>query len=167
MTFDMMMHELQETAAIELTQLQLTLHSRCKAEFILQHMQQATSCIAMQVLHTRSCSGTGMSFVRFLAACYLTFNMDCLTVAKALETLPALPVLHQSTLAPGQNTQYKHICIICQGHMQVARMFCLPVYIYCCKLRDELACIRLPLSWCCSDIAVQLATPGALMHCSE
>ncbi|KAA6416552.1 MAG: hypothetical protein FRX49_13477 [Trebouxia sp. A1-2] len=53
------------------------------------------------VLHTRSCSGTGMSFVRFLAACYLTFNMDCLTVAKALETLPALPLLHQSTLAPG------------------------------------------------------------------
>ncbi len=43
-----------------------------------------------------------MSFVRFLAACYLTFNMDCLTVAKALETLPALPLLHQSTLAPGQ-----------------------------------------------------------------
>lgn len=100
----MMMHELQNTAANELTQLQLTLHSRCKAKFILQHMQQATSCVAMQVLHTRSCSGTGMSFVRFLAACYLTFNMDCLTVAKALETLPALPVLHQSTLAPGQKT---------------------------------------------------------------
>ena len=42
-----------------------------------------------------------MSFVRFLAACYLTFNMDCLTVAKALETLPVLPLLHQVTGAPG------------------------------------------------------------------
>lgn len=34
-----------------------------------------------------------MSFVRFLTACYLTFNMDMLTVAKALEALPALPLL--------------------------------------------------------------------------
>ena len=50
----------------------------------------------MQVLHTRSCSGTGMSFVRFLTACYLTFNMDSLTVAKALEALPALPLLTAS-----------------------------------------------------------------------
>lgn len=98
----MLMHELQETAINQLIQLQLTLQSHCKAECELQHMQQGTLRVATQVLHTRSCSGTGMSFVRFLAACYLTFNMDCLTVAKALETLPALPVLHQSTLAPGQ-----------------------------------------------------------------
>ena len=37
-----------------------------------------------------------MSFVRFLTACYLTFNMDMLTVAKALEALPALPFLSAS-----------------------------------------------------------------------
>jgi len=91
------------TAVNPLIQLQLTLQSCCKADREVQHMQQGTWCVTTtQVLHTRSCSGTGMSFVRFLAACYLTFNMDCLTVAKALETLPALPLLRQSTLAPGQ-----------------------------------------------------------------
>ena len=42
-----------------------------------------------------------MSFVRFLAACYLTFNMDSLTVEKALETLPALPLLHQFRVVAG------------------------------------------------------------------
>ena len=60
----------------------------------------------MQVLHTRSCSGTGMSFVRFLTACYLTFNMDMLTVAKALEALPALPLL-----AASQGTWSGTLCI--------------------------------------------------------
>lgn len=59
----------------------------------------------MQVLHTRSCSGTGMSFVRFLTACYLTFNMDMLTVAKALEALPALPLL---TAAQGTGSNNAH-----------------------------------------------------------
>lgn len=63
--------------------------------------QSESCCLPSQVLHTRSCSGTGMSFVRFLAACYLTFNMDCLTVAKALETLPVLPLLHQVAGAAG------------------------------------------------------------------
>ena len=129
------MHELQEKAVNQLIQLQLTLQSRCKAECKVQHVQQGTSCVATQVLHTRSCSGTGMSFVRFLAACYLTFNMDCLTVAKALETLPALPLLHQSTLAPGQKAltiqAYLHhmsrSLVICND------VFCVPVYIYYCN----------------------------------
>lgn len=58
----------------------------------------------LQVLHTRSCSGTGMPFVRFLAACYLTFNMDAQTVEKALETLPVLPLLNQSAGAVGKHT---------------------------------------------------------------
>ena len=47
-----------------------------------------------------------MSFVRFLAACYLTFNMDSLTVEKALETLPALPLLRQSTGIAGAKTAH-------------------------------------------------------------
>ena len=55
----------------------------------------------LQVLHTRSRSGTGLNFVRFLAACYLTFNMDCDSVAKAQETLPTLPTLRRA-IAPGQ-----------------------------------------------------------------
>ena len=55
----------------------------------------------LQVLHTRSRSGTGLHFVRFLAACYLTFNMDCDSVAKAQETLPTLPTLRRA-IAPGQ-----------------------------------------------------------------
>lgn len=43
-----------------------------------------------------------MPFVRFLAACYLTFNMDALTVEKALEALPVLPLLHQASGALGK-----------------------------------------------------------------
>jgi len=42
------------------------------------------------VLHTRSCTGLGMQFVRFLAACYLAFNMDFGTVTSALASLPLL-----------------------------------------------------------------------------
>ena len=45
---------------------------------------------AAQVLHTRSCTGLGMQFVRFLTACYLTFNMDSSTVTAALASLPPL-----------------------------------------------------------------------------
>ena len=45
---------------------------------------------AAQVLHTRSCTGLGMQFVRFLTACYLTFNMDSSTVTAALAALPPL-----------------------------------------------------------------------------
>ena len=60
-------------------------------------------CANLQVLHTRSCSGTGMSFVRFLAACYLTFNMDAQTVDKGLEALPVLPVLDQASGALGKH----------------------------------------------------------------
>lgn len=41
-----------------------------------------------QVLHTRSCSGMGMHFVRFLVACYLAFNMDYSSVTLALASLP-------------------------------------------------------------------------------
>ena len=33
----------------------------------------------------------GLPFVRFLAACYLTFNMDFGTVDQALGSLPPLP----------------------------------------------------------------------------
>jgi hypothetical protein len=45
----------------------------------------------MQVLHTRSCSGQGLHFVRFLAACYLAFNMDYSSVTLAMAAMP--PVL--------------------------------------------------------------------------
>ena len=135
MILDMLVYELQETAVNQLIQLQLTLQSCCKAECKLQHMQQGTSCVATQVLHTRSCSGTGMSFVRFLAACYLTFNMDCLTVAKALETLPALPLLHQSTLAPGQKalTVQAYLHHMSRSYAICNDVFCVPVYIYYCN----------------------------------
>eukprot|EP00884_Botryococcus_braunii_P013188 jgi/Botrbrau1/21870/Bobra.0249s0001.1 len=44
------------------------------------------------VLHTRSCSGMGMHVLRFLAAAYLTFNMDFGNVGSALASLPKLPV---------------------------------------------------------------------------
>lgn len=44
-----------------------------------------------------------MSFVRFLAACYLTFNMDAQTVDKGLEALPVLPVLDQASGALGKH----------------------------------------------------------------
>lgn len=53
--------------------------------------QALTLGAARQVLHTRSCSGVGLQFVRFLAACYLTFNMDFETVHKALISLPPPP----------------------------------------------------------------------------
>lgn len=78
----------------------------------------------LQVLHTRSCSGTGMPFVRFLAACYLTFNMDSQSVAKALENLPALPLLHQASGALGRlaaclrlllAAQYSYILLACMA----------------------------------------------------
>lgn len=70
-------------------------------------IEHAPPKLHLQVLHTRSCSGTGMPFVRFLAACYLTFNMDAQTVEKALEALPVLPLLHQTSGALG-----KHACTV-------------------------------------------------------
>lgn len=45
-------------------------------------------CVPLQVLHTRSCSGMGLHFVRFLVACYLCFNMDYSSVTLALASLP-------------------------------------------------------------------------------
>lgn len=51
----------------------------------------------MQVLHSRSCSGVGLYFVRFLAACYLTFNMDHGSVDQAMHSLPPLPPSFQRT----------------------------------------------------------------------
>ncbi|KAK9846020.1 hypothetical protein WJX81_008599 [Elliptochloris bilobata] len=42
------------------------------------------------VLHTRTCTGLGMQFVRFLAACYLSFNMETNSVTAALAKLPPL-----------------------------------------------------------------------------
>jgi len=67
-----------------------------------------------------------------LAACYLTFNMDCLTVAKALETLPAL---HQSTLAPGQKalTLQAYLHHMSRSYAICNDVFCVPVYIYYCN----------------------------------
>lgn len=44
----------------------------------------------LQVLHTRSCSGLGQHFVRFLAACYLCFNMDHSSVTLAMASLAPL-----------------------------------------------------------------------------
>ncbi len=45
-----------------------------------------------QVLHTRSCSGLGQHFVRFLAACYLCFNMDHSSVTLAMASMsPIMP----------------------------------------------------------------------------
>ena len=54
-----------------------------------------------------------MSFVRFLAACYLTFNMDAQTVEKALETLPVLPLLNQSSGAVGKPLKQYHMQAQC------------------------------------------------------
>lgn len=42
------------------------------------------------MLHTRSCTGLGMQFVRFLAACYLVYNMDKNTVTAALASMKPL-----------------------------------------------------------------------------
>lgn len=55
----------------------------------------------MQVLHCRSCSGMGASSVRFLAACYLCFNMDHNTVLLALASLP--PVISPRHMPSGQS----------------------------------------------------------------
>ena len=55
----------------------------------------------MQVLHCRSCSGMGASSVRFLAACYLCFNMDHNTVLLALASLP--PVISPRRMPSGQS----------------------------------------------------------------
>ena len=54
-----------------------------------------------QVLHTRSRSGLGMHFIRFLAACYLVFNMDFGNVTKALESLPPIALHRPASGLPG------------------------------------------------------------------
>lgn len=59
----------------------------------------------MQVLHTRSRSGIGLHFVRFLAACYLVFSLDYANVTKALDSIP--PILSQkaaSGIPPNADT---------------------------------------------------------------
>lgn len=42
------------------------------------------------MLHTRSFSGTGQSFLHFLAACYLTFTLEHANVIDAWVTLPPI-----------------------------------------------------------------------------
>ncbi len=42
------------------------------------------------MLHTRTFSGTGQSFLHFLAACYLTFTLQHPTVLDAWVTLPPI-----------------------------------------------------------------------------
>ena len=44
----------------------------------------------LQVLHTRSCSGVGMHFLHFLAACYLVFSLERDSISAALASLPPL-----------------------------------------------------------------------------
>lgn len=46
--------------------------------------------VALQVLHTRSCSGVGMHFLHFLAACYMVFSLEHESIAAALAFLPPL-----------------------------------------------------------------------------
>ncbi len=60
---------------------------------------------AIQVLHTRSCSGMGTYFMRFLAACYLCFNMDYNTVLMALASLP--PIMPARRMPSGERPQLK------------------------------------------------------------
>ena len=60
---------------------------------------------AIQVLHTRSCSGMGTYFVRFLAACYLCFNMDYNTVLMALASLP--PIMPARRMPSGESPQLR------------------------------------------------------------
>ena len=68
----------------------------------LPHMKMLA---AIQVLHTRSCSGMGTYFMRFLAACYLCFNMDYNTVLMALASLP--PIMPARRMPSGERPQLK------------------------------------------------------------
>jgi len=56
--------------------------------------------MAQQVVHTRSRSGMGLSFVRFLAACYLQYSLQHSTPEKAVESLPPLSILRGAAGTP-------------------------------------------------------------------
>lgn len=68
---------------------------------------EGTFVFAAQVLHTRSCSGMGLHFVRFLVACYLSFNMDYSSVTLALASLP--PTMPPRRLTSGALTLLYYI----------------------------------------------------------
>ena len=68
-------------------------------------MPYMTMLAAIQVLHTRSCSGMGTYFMRFLAACYLCFNMDYNTVLMALASLP--PIMPARRMPSGERPQLR------------------------------------------------------------
>ncbi len=65
-----------------------------------------------------------MHFMRFLAACYLTFRLDQRDVASALDALPSHHILHQATRG---------------GHVSLALPACLCLWLLPVILRKRLA----------------------------
>ena len=73
----------------------------------------------MKVLHTRSCSGEGLLFVRFLAACYLAFNMDYSSVTLAMASMPPImpPAMPPRRLSSGR-LEMAPVALLCRMALQ-------------------------------------------------
>ena len=100
---------------------------------------------AIQVLHTRSCSGMGTYFMRFLAACYLCFNMDYNTVLMALASLP--PIMPARRMPSGERPQLRNSQVEDPSSMlQAGSMHIEPVCsgqgLVCALLEDSLEAVQ-------------------------
>lgn len=79
--------------------------------------------MTVQVLHTRSCSGMGLHFVRFLVACYLSFNMDYSSVTLALASLP--PTMPPRRLTSGPPLIHSSACLTTYFPTDVLVLLCI------------------------------------------
>ena len=72
----------------------------------------------------------------------------------------------RSESADSTSISASYVKVICnlQGYSASPSTITVAMSSFLWRHRDELACIRLRLSWCCSDIAVQLASQVALKH---